>query len=270
MRFQIEHHTEYTYSDKVFLEPHYLQLYPQPRPYFKVERHDLTIDPIPTGKSERLDVENNLIGQCWFTEPVSALKVQSLLEVDSTSFNPYNFLIDNDITSNAPAPFLRVPVESASEFDTWIADIHGSAGADTLKFVTNLNEQIHDNWVHEIREEPSILTPGVCFAAKSGSCRDLSWMMMVGLRKSNIPSRFVSGYAFNPELGEGHELHAWVEAWLPGAGWVGLDPSSGLLADETYIPIHTSADPKNTLPVIGNYRGYANSSLSSKVLIRLL
>ena len=87
------------------------------------------------------------------------------------------------------------------------------------------------------------------------------------MRHQNIPARFVSGYAFNPEL-EGHELHGWVEVWLQGAGWIALDPSAGLLATEAYVPLASSYHPVNTLPVQGTFRGQAEAAMKTRVSLR--
>ena len=95
-------------------------------------------------------------------------------------------------------------------------------------------------------------------------------MLIHMLRMQGLAARFVSGYAFNPELDEGNELHAWVEAYLPGAGWLGLDPSLGLFADQNYIPLATSSLAQNTLPVHGNYGGTARARLATTVDIRQL
>jgi len=107
-----------------------------------------------------------------------------------------------------------------------------------------------------------------CFQEKHGSCRDLSWFMMNCLRFLGIPARFVSGYSFNPEIGQDHELHSWVECWLPGAGWLGVDPSLGLMTDHHYIPMACSFDPTKTLPVQGIYAGSATSNMSYEVVIK--
>ena len=90
---------------------------------------------------------------------------------------------------------------------------------------------------------------------------------MAIFRQLKIPARFVSGYAFNPVLEDGHELHSWVEAWIPGAGWIGFDPVSGLLTNHFYIPVVSSFDPKYTLPVQGSYMGDATSKLETEVII---
>jgi transglutaminase-like putative cysteine protease len=95
-------------------------------------------------------------------------------------------------------------------------------------------------------------------------------MEMDILREIGLATRFVSGYAFNPDLEDGHELHAWLEVFLPGAGWVGVDPSLGLFTDHTYIPLTSHPDPKRTLPVQGTFSGTSDSKLLTRVDVKLL
>lgn len=95
-------------------------------------------------------------------------------------------------------------------------------------------------------------------------------MLVHMLRNVGLASRFVSGYAFNPELTEGHELHAWVEVFLPGAGWVGLDPSLGLFSDNHYIPLAAGYSPELVAPVQGSFGGTASTDLKAEVWIKLL
>lgn len=138
------------------------------------------------------------------------------------------------------------------------------------ELLTPVNEILHlinKNWSHTVRYIEDIHKPSDCFQRKDGSCRDLSWMMITMLRYLGIPARFVSGYAFNQELGEGHELHAWVEFMAPGAGWIGVDPSAGIFTNEAYIPVATNKDPKKTFPVSGSYRGNVSSRLETEVKI---
>ena len=85
-----------------------------------------------------------------------------------------------------------------------------------------------------------------------------------------LASRFVSGYAFNPELEGGHELHAWLEVFLPGAGWVGMDPSLGLLTGHSYVPLAFHPSPQKTLPVQGKYGGKSSSRLYTEVRVQLV
>ena len=109
--------------------------------------------------------------------------------------------------------------------------------------------------------------PNKLFQLKSGSCRDLAWMQIQLLRNLGFAGRFVSGYFYldaeNPEF----ELHAWLEVFIPGAGWIGLDPSHGMLAGDAHIPVASSSNYENTMPVSGSVRGSANSTLKNDLII---
>ena len=272
MRLSIHHHTTYRYSEPVFLEPHYLNLYPQSYPQYTISDFKIEITPQPAGFSRRISMENNQHFQCWFQELTTSLQIDMHFKANLREINTFDFLIDlNQRQKKLPAPLLRPYLHQTAKIGAsmkeWVYGLSKRSENDPLKLFNLLLNDIHDHWGHEIRYESTLHSPNYCFEKKNGSCRDLSWMLVHALRLLHIPSRFVSGYAHNPELGEGHELHAWVEAWLPGAGWIGLDPSAGLFTSKAYIPLAVSHHPKNTMPVIGNYRGKAKSKLETSVSI---
>lgn len=282
MKLSISHKTRYDYENPVELNTHAVFLKPLQRPYFKVENYQLDISPSPNGQEERLSIEGNPYFQLWFQGLTDKLEVKTSFDVLLRPFNPFSFIIDLDFVANInPAkrkvfhyhpdeeillyPYLLtdhlVPVQ---EF----ANSEFSKNKDNpISYLMSLTAAVHANWKHIIREEENMWTPENCFYRKEGSCRDLSWMLIHMLRMQGLAARFVSGYAFNPELDEGHELHAWVEAYLPGAGWIGMDPSLGLFTDEKYIPLACSSDARNTLPVHGNYGGTAKATLATYVEI---
>lgn len=272
MRLNIQHHTSYHYSHPVFLEPHYLNLYPQQYPQYDITDFRIEVAPQPSGISRRLSAENNQHFQCWFQGLTSSLQVGVQIEVRLKKINVFDFFVDfNQQAKISPPPLLRPYLSQRGKVGPslrqWVHQLNQKSGDDPLQLFNLLLRDIHDHWGHEVRYEATLHSPTYCFEKKNGSCRDLSWMLIHALRLSQVPARFVSGYAHNPELGEGHELHAWVEAWVPGAGWVGLDPSAGLFTSEAYIPLAVSYHPKNTMPVIGSYRGDATSRLETEVKI---
>lgn len=268
MRIKIVHKTTYKYSDKVFLEPHHLYFFPCSREHISLKRFEISLNPEVAGLSSRLDPENNIYYQSWFNEPTDRLAIDVNMEIEASSFNPFNFLLEQ---REARQPVLQIyldDVEINSDIERWMASIF--EGHDHISKITNLVSNIHDQWDHTVRYEEDLHTPIQCFDFKKGSCRDLTWMMIHMLRSKGYPARFVSGYAYNDELGEGHELHAWVETWIEGAGWIGFDPSAGLLVTNSYIPVVTSYDPKYTFPVQGSYRGKANSKLDFEISIEAI
>jgi len=265
MKFKIQHNTTYQYSDKVFVEPHLLYFAPAYRHFQSVDRYELTVNPSPTGLSSGIDVEGNGYSQIWFNELIDNFTISASIEITSRDYNPFDFLPQPTPTWEASyAQYLKVS-SLRSDIKHW-AD---QAKADQeINYLSNLNQLVNQRMTHETRYEENILSLETCYDRQQGSCRDLSFLMIQLLRSENIPARFVSGYAFNPELSAGNELHAWVEAFIPGGGWIGADPSAGVMTTNNYVPVCASFDPKRTLPVQGNYRGNATSDLTTEVVIK--
>ncbi len=276
MKLQIEHFSKYTYSEKVPLNPHALFLIPQQRDYFSISNSRISVNPQPLGINQRLDAENNSYYQVWFEGEAEQLDIKTDFILDLGTYNPFGFVLpakfqypfDKISYPGSRGDALQV-YQKADKNETlyqFARDIMSNS-PDTIGFFVNLLDEIHNNWSHTIRYETGIWSADKVYSAKEGSCRDLSWMLMQLLRNFNLATRFVSGYAFNPELDTGHELHAWVEVFLPDAGWIGLDPSLGLLTDQNYIPLATSFDPFLTLPISGTYGGAATAELDTEVWI---
>lgn len=276
MRLHIQHQTKYQYGEKVPLNPHQLFLIPQQRTYFKINNAEWNILPVPVGKNERINAEGNPFFQVSFNVETDLLEVKVDLEIETFDFNPFSFIL----SPNIPFPFenfeylgntgefLKIyqKTEDEPELRAFALTIMAQS-SDLVTFLVRLLDEIHNNWNHGLRYEPGLLAPIQTFSSREGSCRDLSWMLMVMLRNLGMATRFVSGYAFNPEVDAGHELHGWIEIYLPGAGWVGLDPSLGLFTDHHYIPLANSFHPSHTLPISGTYGGLASSSFTSEVWI---
>jgi transglutaminase-like putative cysteine protease len=279
MRIAISHLTQYRFDNPVVLNFHRIFMIPQQRSYFTLHSGMWNIDPQPMDISERLDAEGNSYYQAWFSGETSHLNISVMLNLELRNFNPFAFILDPSL----PFPFTEFsyPAElleflapfrkksPSSEMDDFTNEIMARSTG-IVAFLSGLLLHLHEDWLHEEREEPGILAVEKVFAEKVGSCRDLAFMMMVMLRNVGIASRFVSGYAFNQELEAGHELHAWLEAFFPGAGWIGLDPSLGLFTDQTYIPLAASYSPEFTMPVHGTYGGHASSSLHSQISIQTI
>lgn len=277
MHIEIKHSTHYNYSEQVSVGTHYLFFHPMNRPYLRLVKYEITTDPSSSGLAGRVDTENNVFYQLWFTHSVNQLKIEVVTQVELTPFNPYNFLIDPPLNLHEPVqyhspgamlePYLEVN-GMTKEMELYLDEAINRGTGNVLEFFQQLNQDISQTWSHEIRLEENILTPDLCYHEKRGSCRDLSWMLMNMLRSKGFATRFVSGYSYVPGMKEGHELHAWVEVLLPGAGWLAMDPTLGLLVTETHIPLAASYDPAHTLPVQGSYHGKARSEMTTEVVIK--
>jgi transglutaminase-like putative cysteine protease len=282
MKLHVFHKTRYDYDNPVELNTHSIFLKPLQRSYLKVENYQMEIQPDPEGLVERFSIEGNPFYQTWFTGLANKLEVKTSFDVLIEPFNPFSFIIDLEFVENINPSldkFFRYDsMEEILLFAYLLTEIDAPlrdfANEEFFKYQDNplgylmaLTAAIHSNWQHIIREEENLWSPESTYLKREGSCRDLSWMLIHMLRMQGLAARFVSGYAYNPNMEEGHELHAWVEVYLPGAGWIGIDPSLGLFADENYIPLACSSDAQNTLPVHGNYAGAAKAKLTTLVEI---
>jgi transglutaminase-like putative cysteine protease len=281
MKIKIKHSTTYYYSDFVSLGVHRLYLLPQFQEFQRILESKLTINPNPNGKGNKTDLVGNSFVQVWFADPTDRLMIQSEMLIDCIDINPFGFIIDPYFISDFNSPDFNEFTYRDDSVQLIQPYIHREFTADLseftrsillkadsfLDFLVKLTAYIHANWTHIIREEEDLWTTDKTFGLQKGSCRDLAWMQMNMLGSLGLASRFVSGYAFNPEVASGHELHAWLQTYLPGAGWIGLDPSLGLLTNQLYVPLAYHPDPSKTLPVQGSYGGGAKSKLETDVII---
>jgi transglutaminase-like putative cysteine protease len=150
---------------------------------------------------------------------------------------------------------------------SYLKQIFNKYRGNTIDFLMRVTEILHTDFEKTVRHDGSPHKPDLTLKHKRGSCRDLAVLEMEMLRKSGFATRFVSGYKFNEGNHEDPELHAWVEVFIPGPGWIGLDPSTGLMVGNDHIPVASSFLPVNTLPVSGTFRGKAGSDMKTKILI---
>lgn len=280
MRFKIIHETEYQFSEAVFLEPHYLMFKPKNAPHIDLESHALKLSITAAGVSEQLDAEDNFVHFCWFEGIHKNMVIRSEAIVDSRPHNPFNFLIYPLNINTIPFTYsdtlyvslqkYLTPEKIHSELLRYGNDILASKNYDTLTFLTALTSQIHDDFVVASREEGVPFEADKTFGLKKGSCRDLVWMQIQLLRTLGIASRFVSGYYYVDVEDPQYELHAWTEVFLPGAGWIGFDPSNGIITGHTHIAVASSCHHVNTMPVSGTVRGDATSELRTNLIIEVL
>tara|TARA_R110000737_G_scaffold284588_3_gene291071 strand:- start:257 stop:799 length:543 start_codon:yes stop_codon:yes gene_type:complete len=149
-------------------------------------------------------------------------------------------------------------------------DLVATTKGNTLSFLSELTIKIHQDFSLEIREVGEPYLPDETFDLKRASCRDLAWMQIQLLRHYGMAARFVSGYFYVDVEEPTYELHGWTEVFIPGAGWIGYDPSNGIRTSNMHFPICTSASYQNTMPVSGSVRGDASSVLRTKLEIKLV
>lgn len=279
MQIKIVHETEYSFTKEVFLEPHYLRFKPKNMPFLVMESYELQLSITPSGISEQLDAEGNVVHFCWFNGMHKNICIKSVALMKITPFKPFNFLVYPANCNQIPFEYPKrlLPMLSNDMVTTKISSslldygqyILKTVESNTISFLSHLTIQIHQDFVLEIREVGVPFHPNQTFEGKTGSCRDLSWMQIQLLRNLGLAARFVSGYYFVDVEDPKYELHGWVEVFIPGAGWIGFDPSNGIATANMHIPVCSSAHYENTMPVSGSVRGDAHAQLETSLKIEV-
>lgn len=277
MKLKIIHQTAYKFDSEVFLEPHNLRFRPRQTPYVSIDFFSMSIVPKPIGHKILQDEENNTTDFYWFDGVTKILTIKTESVLETKPFNPFGFIIHPQVYNKLPFKYNQTQQKllfSALEtqpiskkLQDYGDSILKESNFNTVSFLTALTKQVHDDFKVEYRKAGPPLVPNKTFQLKKGSCRDLAWMQINILRYLGIAARFVSGYYYFDMDKPQFELHAWVDVFLPGAGWTGLDPSHGILTGNTHFPIASSAYSENTMPVSGGIRGGASSKLITKLSI---
>ncbi len=269
----IHHLTHYTYDRNVSLGPQVIRLRPAPHSRTRVISHSLKVGPKPHFVNHQQDPYGNWLARFVFPEPVREFRIEVDLVADMSVYNPFDFFVEESAETwpfdypedlREDLSIYRRPVETGPRFAEYLAAVPREA-ARTVDMLVGLNAQVSRDVTYLIRMEPGVQTPEETLTKGSGSCRDSSWLLVNLLRHLGLAARFVSGYLIQlkPDLqaldgpsGTDHDftdLHAWVEVFLPGAGWVGLDPTSGLLAGESHIPLAATPHYRNAAPIAGGF-----------------
>ncbi len=271
IKASIYHLTHYKYDRPVLLGPQTIRLRPAPLSRTKVLSHSLKVSPSGHFVNHQQDPYGNWLARYVFPESVRELKIEVDLVADMTVYNPFDFFVEEDAE--------KWPFTYPEELDDYLliykkpepADPHIKKFLETIPreqtgtvdFVVDINRMVAEKIEYIFRMEPGVQTPEETFERGTASCRDSSWLLVQIFRHLGFAARFVSGYLIQlkPDLKaldgpSGTEvnftdLHAWVEVYLPGAGWIGLDPTSGLLAGESHIPLAATPHYKNAAPIYG-------------------
>ncbi len=264
MLFDVTHVTRYDYSRPVFLEPHTLRFHPRSDGQQRVNRFELSVNPHPEVMTECLDCEGNIVTEVWFGNLTESFEFTAKFAVETLRRDPFDYLLSPDAEKlpiqyaceDAPSlvPYLEgAGVDgSVSKFAKSVAK---EADGQTVRFLFQLTQRIHDACRTVIREEGDPLPAAVTLAAKQGSCRDLTVLFMDACRTQGIASRFVSGYQEGVSGLSERDLHAWVEVYLPGGGWRSYDPTLGLAVSDRHIAVAASRTSHGAAPVTGSFRG---------------
>jgi uncharacterized protein (DUF2126 family)/transglutaminase-like putative cysteine protease len=267
----ISHVTHYRYDRAIMLGPQVVRLRPAPHARTPVLAYSQRVTPAKHFLNWQQDPQANWLARLVFPEPVRELKIEVDLVAEMSVINPFEFFLE---PSAGTFPF-RYDESQISELQSFLGKTPLTplfkaylrkiphVPQPTVDFLVALNKRVAQDIRYLIRMTPGIQTPEETLGAASGSCRDSGWLLVQLLRHLGIAARFVSGYLIQlkPDVKsldgpsgtevDFTDLHAWCEAYLPGAGWVGLDATSGLFAGEGHIPLACSPEPSSAAPVTG-------------------
>ncbi len=278
----IEHRTTYRFDRSVQIHPHIMRLRPAPHCRTPILAYSLRVTPSEHFINWQQDPFGNFMARLVFPEPVKLLDVTVGLIADLTVINPFDFFVEEsakafpfDYEPQLAAdlePYLRIAGELAPKLQGWLSGVHRpDAGTPIADFLVGLNRRLYQDVEYSIRMEPGVQSPEETLTRGIGSCRDSGWLLVEALRHLGLASRFVSGYLVQltsdqPSLSGADgpsadftDLHAWAEVYIPGAGWIGLDPTSGLIAGEGHIPLACTPHPSTAAPISGR-TGFAEVS----------
>ena len=271
IQIALNHKTKYRYDRPVKLGPQIVRLRPAPHCRTTILSYSLKIHPKRHFLNWQQDPQANYLARLVFTEPTTEFLVDVNLVAEMAIFNPFDFFLEpyaekypftyDDATARDLRPFLETE-RTGPELESWLSTVSRESTR-TIDFLIGVNRRLQAEIRYVIRTEPGVQTCEETLKLRSGSCRDSAWLLVQILRHLGFGARFVSGYLIQitPDVkpldgpagpsSDFTDLHAWTEVFLPGAGWVGLDPTSGLLAGEGHIPLACTPDASSAAPISG-------------------
>jgi uncharacterized protein (DUF2126 family)/transglutaminase-like putative cysteine protease len=272
IRVALNHRTTYRYDRDVSISPHVVRLRPAPHCRTPVVSYSLRVQPKKQFLNWQQDPNGNYLARFVFPDKAQELNFEVDLVAEMTVINPFDFFLDQEALSfpfsygevlrSQLAPFL-ITEPMTPRLQEYVAAAPKQAER-TVDLLVDLNGFVHRAVKYIIRMEPGVQSPEKTLELGSGSCRDSAWLLVQTARHLGLAARFVSGYLIQlrPDVKpldgpagaetDFTDLHAWAEVYLPGAGWVGMDPTSGLLAGEGHLPLAATPEPLSAAPITGS------------------
>ena len=278
IRVALTHTTRYRYDRLVSLQPHVVRLRPAPHCRTPITSYSLKVAPADHFLNWQQDPYGNYQARLAFLKPARELQVEVDLVAEMVALNPFDFFVEEyaekhpfryeEILARELRPYCEtvVPGPKLAGLVEELGSRFARPGRRSIDVLVDLNREIARRLRYDIRMEPGVFAPEETLERGHGSCRDFAWLEVQLVRCLGYAARFVSGYSIQLKADEKAldggpsgvtedvaDLHAWTEVYLPGAGWVGFDPTSGLLAGEGHIPLACAALPSTAAPITGSF-----------------
>lgn len=285
-RLSVKHVTFYRYSRPATFGDHRLMLRPRDSHDLKLLAATLTITPTPTSVRWLHDVFGNSVAVASFTQPAAELSFESMLELDhyentepdcpvEAYAETYPFSYSAEEIPDLNRLMERHYPDPNHQVDFWAKKfVDGEGRKSTLALLTEITQSIKAEFKYAVRFTPGCQAPVDTLSLKSGSCRDFALLMMEAVRALGLAARFVSGYVYVSSADKGGSAttgggatHAWVQVYLPGAGWMEFDPTNGIVGNRDLIRVAVARDPTQAVPISGTWSGFSGDFVGMEVSV---
>jgi len=279
-QIRIYHLTEYLFTAPVKLSEHMLLLRPREGHDIRIKSSLLNVEPAHTVKWFR-DINGNSVGLLSINESADHLRIESEVVIQHYTTQPLDFIVDQRAVTY-PFPFEPEERLDLLPYRThtwpnqtkllkdWVARFWSPGHSiETFVLLDQMNRTIVAEFTYQMREQPGVQSPDETLASGSGSCRDFAAFFIEACRYLGFAARFVSGYLHNPKSKQHGSTHAWAEVYLPGAGWIGFDNTSGQVTGASHIATAVHRHPESIPPVAGSFTGPKGVSSQLNVTVEV-